>query len=185
MLCGSICGGVCVVGNAWPAQLRFNRLRRRFSRKFFVSKILPLSLLNRKILRDFRAKLVIPEIRGGRGYLAAVADRNVRATRAAVYRRRVLDRNSVLGQFPGGAELAGGDGEAHDESGSAVAPVVTGDLALVVLDHAIGRTQAESRAFADRLGGIERIEHTLRLADAGSGIGKLEDDFILHSSGRD
>src|SRR3989442_15976559 len=73
--------------------------------------------------------------------------------------------------------------EAEDEHGATLGPVVAGDLALMVLHHSVGSAQAQPGAFADGFRGVEGIKDALRLADAGAGIGKLQDNhaaFVPH-----
>src|ERR1700693_2777335 len=60
----------------------------------------------------------------------------------------------------------------HAESGAAFLPVVAENPAAVFLHDAEANTETQPRAFADRLGGVERIEHAVRLLDAGPGIQK-------------
>src|SRR6266446_7642321 len=63
--------------------------------------------------------------------------------------------------------------QAQDKKCSTFRLVLAGNLSLVILDHSVDCTQAQARALPDRLGGIERIEHTLRLADSGPSVGEL------------
>src|SRR6266568_514105 len=56
--------------------------------------------------------------------------------------------------------------------------VVAGDLALVILHHAIGGAETQPGAFTNGLGGIERVEDTLRITQAWAGVGEFDDDFI-------
>ena len=56
------------------------------------------------------------------------------------------------------------DGQADFEGGAAFGTVVAGDLSFVVLDHSVSRAESQARAFADRLGGVERIEYALGFA---------------------
>ena len=44
----------------------------------------------------------------------------------------------------------------------------------MVLHDTVGGAQAEAGAFADGLGGVERIEYPFRFADAGTGVGELD-----------
>src|SRR5216683_5987813 len=69
--------------------------------------------------------------------------------------------------------------------GAAFGAVVAGDLSLVVLDYAVGGAKSEAGAFADRLGGVERIEDALGIAQAGAGVGKLDDHFAGLAPERD
>ena len=48
----------------------------------------------------------------------------------------------------------------------------------MILNYAIDRAEAEAGAFADGFGGVEGIENALRVANAGTGIGKLEHGFL-------
>src|SRR5208282_261723 len=63
--------------------------------------------------------------------------------------------------------------------GSAFGTVVAGDLSLVVLDHTIRRAESKAGRFAHRLGGVERIEDALGIAQAGAGVGELHDHFVV------
>ena len=65
-----------------------------------------------------------------------------------------------------------------DEERAAFGLVLAGDVAVVILDHSIDSAEAEAGAFADRLGGVEGIEHALRFANAGAGIGELQHDIV-------
>ena len=56
--------------------------------------------------------------------------------------------------------------------------VLAGDLSLMFLHHAIYCTQPQTRAFADRLCSIERIEDPMRLFYARPAIGKLHHYFF-------
>ena len=47
------------------------------------------------------------------------------------------------------------------------------------LHHAVDCAQSQACAFADRLGGIERIKYAKRLFDAGAAIGKLDKHFFV------
>src|SRR5271165_4516987 len=69
-------------------------------------------------------------------------------------------------------------GKADFECSAAFRPVVAGDLSLVILNYAIGGTEPEASALAHWLRGVERIEDTLGIAQAGAGVGKLHDHFI-------
>ncbi len=64
--------------------------------------------------------------------------------------------------------------ESHYEQRPAFAFVLAGDLAAVILNHAIHRAQPEPRTFSHRLGGIERIENPLRFANPRPSIRKLQ-----------
>ena len=68
--------------------------------------------------------------------------------------------------------------EAKFENRSTFRPVLTADLSMVVLDDTISDAQSEAHAFPDSLGRIERIENTLRVPDAGAGIGKLHHHLV-------
>src|SRR5271169_2128902 len=58
--------------------------------------------------------------------------------------------------------------ESHDEQRAAFRLVLAGNLAPVLLDDSIHSAKAQTRALADGLGGIERIENPLRLANPGT-----------------
>src|ERR1700731_4767855 len=51
---------------------------------------------------------------------------------------------------------------------SSLGPVVTGDLPVVVLDHAVSGAESEARAFADWLGRVKRIKHSAGIAHPGA-----------------
>src|ERR1700687_5466244 len=70
-------------------------------------------------------------------------------------------------------------GKPDFKCGAAFGAVVAGDLSLVVLDYAVGGAESEAGAFANRLGGVERIEDALGSAQAGAGGGKLDDHFVV------
>src|SRR5260370_30644896 len=86
-----------------------------------------------------------------------------------------LTPGTLGSRFRGRSFKGGGGryGQAQDKKCSASRIVLAGNLSLVILDHSVDRTQAQARALPDRLGGIERIEHTPRLEDAGPGVGEL------------
>src|SRR5208337_626183 len=69
-------------------------------------------------------------------------------------------------------------GKSNFKHGTAFGPVVASDLSLMVLNNAVSGTESETGAFADRLGGVERIEDALRIAQARAGIGELHDHFV-------
>src|SRR5580698_4110955 len=69
------------------------------------------------------------------------------------------------------------DRKAEHEDSSAFRPIVTGDLAAMVLHHAVRGAQAKPSALADRLGGIERIKDALGFQNARSRIGELQQQF--------
>src|SRR6266849_3947091 len=69
-------------------------------------------------------------------------------------------------------------GEPDFKCRSAFRAVVAGDLSLVVLNHTIRRAESEDGAFAHRLGGVERVEDALGIAQAGARVGELDDHFI-------
>src|SRR5208282_6007200 len=69
--------------------------------------------------------------------------------------------------------------EANFKNGAAFGPVVASDLPLVVLNYAVGGAESETGAFANRLGGVERIEAALGIAQAGAGVGELHDHFVV------
>src|SRR2546427_11671960 len=69
-------------------------------------------------------------------------------------------------------------GQSDLKSRSTFRTVVAGDLPLVILHHAVGSAEPEAGAFADGLGGIERIEDPLGITQAGSGIGEFDHDFV-------
>src|ERR1035437_4325686 len=75
-------------------------------------------------------------------------------------------------------------GQANFKYGSAFGAVVTGDLPLVVLDYAVGGAESEPCAFAHRLGGVEKIEDALGIAQSGAGVGELDDDLIAFAPDR-
>src|SRR5208282_2023236 len=70
-------------------------------------------------------------------------------------------------------------GQPDFKCGSALGAVVTCDLSLVVLDYAIGGAESETGTFANRLGGVERIEDALGIAQTGTGVGELDDHLAL------
>ena len=78
-----------------------------------------------------------------------------------------------------------GGGKAKHKHRAAFGLVVAGDLAAVILDNSVHGAESEAGAFADRLGGVERIENTLGLANARTGIGELQHDFAAVLLGRD
>ena len=84
-------------------------------------------------------------------------------------RSRVIWREFTPAPLPRAVAVHFQRGQANLKRGSAFGPVVAGDLSLVVLDHAVGRAESETGAFADRLGGVERIEDALGIAQAGAG----------------
>ena len=47
----------------------------------------------------------------------------------------------------------------------------------MIVDHSIDSAETETGAFADGLGGVEGIEDALRIANAGAGVGELQDDL--------
>jgi len=55
--------------------------------------------------------------------------------------------------------------------------IAAGDLTAVVLNYAVHHAQAEARALANGLGGVEGIEHALRITDTRTGVGELQDDI--------
>ena len=80
-------------------------------------------------------------------------------------------------ELRGGGDLGGGvagDGDEDGEQGSAFGLVLAGDLAGMILDHTVDGAEAEASASADGLGGVEGVEDTLRIAQAGAVVGKLE-----------
>src|SRR5579863_7722218 len=70
-----------------------------------------------------------------------------------------------------------GDRELDGEDGATFGSVVASDLTGVVLDDAIHSAQAQSCALADWLGGIERIENALRVAESRAGVREQQHDF--------
>src|SRR5258708_14969360 len=46
----------------------------------------------------------------------------------------------------------------------------------MLLNDAVANAEAQTRALADRFGGIERIENALRILKAGTGVGEKDDD---------
>src|ERR1700693_1327313 len=76
-------------------------------------------------------------------------------------------------------------GEPNFKCRSAFGAVVAGDLSLVVLDYAVGGAESETGPFADRLGGVERIEDAFGIAQAGAGVGELDDHFVAFAPERD
>src|ERR1700716_98073 len=76
-------------------------------------------------------------------------------------------------------------GEADFKRRSAFGAVVAGDLPLVILDYSVGGAEPETGPFADRLRGIERIEDALGIAQAGAGVGELDDNFVVFPPERD
>ena len=92
----------------------------------------------------------------------------------------------VLASGAGGLWSGLGDcRQLQGEQRAALRFVVAGDLATVILHDAVGSAESEPRAFADRLGGIERIENTLRIANAGTCIGKLHHHVGFLALGED
>lgn len=75
--------------------------------------------------------------------------------------------------------ILAGYGQYEHEQGATLRFVSAGDEALVILHHAIDGTQSQARAFADRLRGVERIEHSIRLFYAGAAVGELDHDFVF------
>src|SRR5208282_1301698 len=96
--------------------------------------------VGRKLLRgDFR----------NRGSVAAFASPNAQ--------ERLLPATSGAGGFgEGNGDFE--DREANFKGSSTLRAVVAGDLSLVILDYTVSGAESETGAFADRLGGVERIE---------------------------
>ena len=59
------------------------------------------------------------------------------------------------------------------------------DQAFVILHHPIDGAQSQACAFADGLGGIERIEYAMRLFNARAAIGKLQHNLLAANLGTD
>ena len=71
-----------------------------------------------------------------------------------------------------------GNGEAKYEDSAAFGQVTTGDMALMVLDNSISDAQAQSHAFANWFGGVERVKDSLWIANARAGVGKFQHQLI-------
>src|SRR5271170_6150971 len=69
--------------------------------------------------------------------------------------------------------------------GSPFGPVVASDLSVVVLDYAISRAKSKASAFSHRLRGVKRIEDALGIPQSRTGIGELDDHFVLFAPERD
>src|SRR5437016_1531940 len=67
-------------------------------------------------------------------------------------------------------------GQLHTEDGSAFLPVVGKNLSAMFLNDAVANAEAQTSAFADRFGRIERVENALRVLEAGTGVGEKDDD---------
>src|SRR5579863_2121398 len=63
----------------------------------------------------------------------------------------------------------------HAKSAATLRAVEAENLPAMLLNNAVANTQAEACAFADGLGGVERVKDTIGLAQARTGIGKIED----------
>src|SRR6266404_1207332 len=58
----------------------------------------------------------------------------------------------------------------HAKHSAAGLRVVTKNLARVLLNDAKADAESKAGAFADRLGGIERVENTMRFLQTGAGV---------------
>jgi len=65
------------------------------------------------------------------------------------------------------------DRQAEHKGGAAFGIILTGNLSPMILHDTVGGAQSQASAFADRLGGVERIEDAMRLFDARAAIGKM------------
>src|ERR1700691_4398395 len=70
-------------------------------------------------------------------------------------------------------------GELDQERGAAFWAIEAFDASAVFLHDAVADAEAEAGALADGLGGEERIEDLLGGFDAGSAIGKLDDQLAV------
>src|SRR5690349_17177814 len=76
-----------------------------------------------------------------------------------------------------------GNGETHHEHSTSFSAVVTADLAVVILHHAVASAQAKTSSLPDGLGSVKRIKNTARLADARASVGELQQDFVAFAPG--
>src|SRR5262249_44393373 len=65
--------------------------------------------------------------------------------------------------------------QAHLNHRPAGLAIPRGNISAMLLDDAVADAQAQARALAHALGGVERIENAVGLLDAGTGILELGD----------
>src|SRR5260370_1068458 len=61
-------------------------------------------------------------------------------------------------------------GQLHAEDGPAFLPVIGKNFSAMLLNDAEANAESQTRAFANRLCRIERIENALRVLEAGTGV---------------
>ena len=111
--------------------------------------------------------------------MLAASSENLRAQPGVAVPRRGSRRFRVqqrakflIGMRSGGQRLVGEirvqrvQWELYDEGGAAFGAIEAFDAAAVLLHDAVADAEAQASAFADGLGGEERIEHMLRRLDA-------------------
>src|SRR5579859_3667449 len=73
-------------------------------------------------------------------------------------------------------------GKTKSENRPALRQILAGNLATMILDNAVGGTQAESGASANRFGGIERVKYALGFADTRTRVRKFEHHFVFFTA---
>src|SRR6266550_8773075 len=64
----------------------------------------------------------------------------------------------------------------HAENGTPVLPVVAKNFSTMLLNDPEANTEAQARALANRLRGIERIENAMGVLEAGTTVGEQDDN---------
>src|SRR5271168_3030776 len=96
--------------------------------------------------------------------------------------RFVCDGLQILrGKYHGGLDDRGGEFQA--DAGAEGLLVVQHDFAAGFLDDAVADAEAEASTFAHRLGGEERIERAVQVAEAGAGIVEADENAIALARG--
>src|SRR5271163_2045421 len=96
--------------------------------------------------------------------------------------RFVCDGLQILrGKNHGGLDDRGGEFQA--DAGAEGLLVVQHDFAAGFLDDAVADAEAEASTFAHRLGGEERIERAVQVAESGSGIVEADENAIALARG--
>src|SRR5215210_1072577 len=115
-------------------------------------------------------------IEPGRTALFATSDDAVRGIRSGLPVHRLRHR-----------ARAEGERQRQRKAGSLAERAVARNRPAVFLDDAVGDRQPKTRAFADRLGGEERIVNARELIrrDSGTGVGDLDSHSSLMIPGDD
>src|SRR5208282_5695126 len=70
-------------------------------------------------------------------------------------------------------------GQYDFENSAAVLPVLCADLSAMLLNNSVTDAEAEPRAFAYALGGVERLKNAVRFLDSGTGVVKFGVDISV------